>query len=96
MTLLNEICDSSRLVCVFFPNILLDRGNSCQFLAKSRMTLWRERGLEVGRLEFSRRKAVAGEGGGDTAVLARDLCFHHIFNDFKYHSTFSVIENKKQ
>ena len=27
------------------------------------MTLWRE-GLEVGRLEFSRRKAVAGEGGG--------------------------------
>ena len=66
VTLLNEICDSSRLVCVFFPNILLDRGNSCQFLAKGRMTLWRERGLEVGRLEFSRRKAVAGEGGGDT------------------------------
>ena len=64
ITLLTEICDSSRLVCVFFPNILLDRGNSCQFLAKSRMTLWRERGLEVGRLEFSRRKAVAGEGGG--------------------------------
>ena len=40
---MNKTCDSSRLVCVFFPNILLDRGNSCQFLAKSRMTLWRER-----------------------------------------------------
>ena len=76
MTLLNEICDSSRLVCVFFPNILLDHGNSCQFLAKGRMTLWRERGLEVGRLEFSRRKAVAGEGGGQTeAGRNTQLCF---------------------
>ena len=32
-----------RLVLCVYPNILLDRGNSCQFLAKSRMTLWRER-----------------------------------------------------
>ena len=42
------------------------------------MTLWRERGLEVGRLEFSRRKALAGEGGGqreagrNTAVFCED------------------------
>ena len=60
-------------LCVF-SNISLDRGNSCQFLAKSRMTLWRERGLEVGRLEFSRRKAVAGEGGGQRQGETQ-LCF---------------------
>ena len=39
-------------------------------LANSGMTLGRERGLEVGRLEFSWRKAAAGEGDwGQTAVV---------------------------
>ena len=39
-------------------------------LANSGMTLGREGGLEVGRLEFSWRKAAAGEGDwGQTAVV---------------------------
>ena len=76
MTLLNEICDSSRLVCVFSPIFYWIATILANFWAKSRMTLWRERGLEVGRLEFSRRKAVAGEGGGQReAGRNTQLCF---------------------
>ena len=67
MTLLNEICDSSRLVCVFFPNILLDRGNSCQFLAKSRMTLWRERaGGREARVQLEESSCRGGRLGADS------------------------------
>ena len=74
MTLLNEICDSSRLVCVFFPNILLDRGNSCQFLAKSRMTLWRERAR--GREARVQSEESCSRGGrGAEAGRNTQLCF---------------------
>ena len=60
-------------LCVF-PNILLDRGNSCQFLAKSRMTLWRERAR--GREARVQSEESCSRRGGDRERQGEtQLCF---------------------
>ena len=73
MTLLNEIFDSSCLVCVFSPIFYWIAAILCQILAKSRMTLWRERArgreARVQSEESCSRGGRGTEAGRNTAVF---------------------------